>query len=200
MRRVVIGIGAIVAVGLVGYGFIGGYRSKGSGASQEVVRVQMDVAKVFSSWGALKGASTRIVVGTAGTQRYSLVHIGSGPGSDPWTSTEVHVEMTLQGSAQETVLVRQLGGPTSDGAVETVDQFPVLQPGQRYLLFLTPSEPFPGEFYPVGAFQGVFPISQNGRVNPFSPAATSIGVPVRDMPLTDVVNAIHGARALNVTP
>jgi hypothetical protein len=82
---------------------------------------------------------------------------------------------------------------------EVVSQFPSLQSGERYLLFLTPS-PFPGEFYPVGAFQGVFTVSADGLVNNVSQAASATGVSVHDVPLDQVQESIRTAPALDASP
>ncbi len=167
-----------------------------SGATTGTVsHLDISIAKTFKSWGELKGASALIVLGTAGAQQSQ-----TGDHGFPWTTTTIHLDRILRGSAptSQTLLVRQVGG-AAGGTVEVADEFPLLSPGTRYLLFLTLS-PIAGQWYPVGAFQGAFTVSTDGRVNSFVPGGTAGGINVHDQPLDKVIQAVLAAPALKVSP
>jgi len=151
----------------------------------------------FRSWGALKGASDLIVVGTAGAQRTT-----ADDHNIPWTATTVRIDRSLQGDIApgHSVDVRQTGGVTPDGTDIHIQDFPLLTPGTRYLLFLTPAVVVPAQFYPVGALCGVFTISPDDLVDSYNDAAADIGVAVRGIPLEPLTATIHATTALDVRP
>jgi hypothetical protein len=188
----------IVMTGLLLFAGMSIVAIRGQGEKQvdgrSTTALGISIAKTFKSWGELKGASTLIAFATAGTQQGEI-----GVQGFPWTTTSVHVEQVLRGSAQvgQTVLVRQVGG-TAGGRTDVADEFPLLSPGTRYLLFLTPS-PLSGQWYPVGAFQGVFTVSADGMVNSLV-GGTAGGMTVKDMALSEVVQAVQAAPAMNVSP
>jgi hypothetical protein len=131
-----------------------------------------------------------VVLSTAGSQQSEV-----NAHHFPWTTTDVTVDHLLigpPGQAPHSLLVRQLG--TSAASNETiVAGFPLFIPGQRYLLFLTPTAIIPNVYYPVGSYQGVFVVSKDDLVSSISPEAAQAGVPVSNAPLTEVVQAILGA-------
>ena len=196
--------GAVVAASLLGVaapGHFGGARQAAVARPAAVtgqmrMGMHLSIAKPFPSWGALKGAATFIVLGTAGAQQSTVDQHGQ-----PWTTTTVQVERSLaaKGTADATVRVRQLGGVTPNGTLAQSEDFPLLTVGGRYLLFLTPS-PLSGEYYPVGAPQGVFAVTADGHVNSFSAVAAQIGVPVSGATLDQIIQLIQAAPALDVTP
>ena len=151
----------------------------------------------FRSWGALKGASDLIVAGTAGAQRTT-----ADDHNIPWTATTVRIDRSLQGDIApgHSVDVRQTGGVTPDGTDIHIQDFPLLTPGTRYLLFLTPAVVVPDQFYPVGAPRGVFTISPDDMVDSYNVAAVEIGVAVRGIPLEQLTTTIHATTALDVRP
>ena len=79
-----------------------------------------------------------------------------------------------------------------------VEDFPVLSSGNRYILFLTAS-PIAGEFYPVGAPQGVFTVSAGNQVNSYVTGPLE-GIPVHDVPLDQVIQAVQSAPEVTVAP
>lgn len=154
-------------------------------------------ANSFTSWGELKGASTLIVLGTAGTHHAS----GGSATEAPWTTTPVHVERLLKGDSggTKTVLIRQLGGVGPDGSLWSSTDFPLLTPGQRYLLFLTPSL-LQDQYYPVGAPQGVFSVTLDGRVNSYSAVVARVGVSVQDAAVEPLIQEVRMAAEVTTAP
>ena len=155
----------------------------------------MSLANLYHSWGEIKGAATLVVIGDAGTGQISHpTFVGHQVATEEWTTTPITVDRTLLGTAPQTVSVLQMGRPsTSSNIVES--DFPILPSPGKYLLFLTPS-PIAGQWYPVGAPQGVFPITPDGKVN----AYTNAGIPVRGVSLEQVVAAEQSAVAIPSTP
>ena len=151
----------------------------------------------FRSWGALKGASSLIVVGMASAQRTT-----ADDHNIPWTATAVRIDRSLQGDIAPglSVDVLQTGGVTPDGTDIHIQDFPLLTPGIRYLLFLTPAIVVPDQFYPVGALRGVFTISPDGVVDSYNDAAADIGVAVKAIPLEQLTATVHATIALDVRP
>lgn len=151
----------------------------------------------FRSWGALKGASDLIVVGIASAQ-----HTTVDDHNLPSTATTIQIDHSMQGDIApgHSVDVRQTGGVTPDGTDIHLQDFPLLTPGTRYLLFLTPAGVVPAQFYPVGALCGVFTISPDDMVDSYNDAAAEIGVAVRGLPLAQLTATIHATQALDVRP
>jgi hypothetical protein len=152
--------------------------------------VDVSLVRSFDSWHELKAATLYVVLGTAGAQQ-SVVNTHHFP----WTTTDVTVDRTLigpQGQAPHSLLVRQRGSNAS-GNVTIVIGVPMLIPGQRYLLFLTPTVIIPDVYYPVGSYQGVFVISKDDLVSSISWEAAQAGVSVNNAPLAQIVQAILGA-------
>lgn len=153
------------------------------------------LAHWYRSWGELKGASTLVVLGDAGIgQLAHPVFAGDQRASEAWTTTPIAIEQTPLGTAPHTLSVLQSGRPSSGSSIVKSD-FPILHSPGRYLLFLTPS-PIAGQWYPVGAPQGVFPITPDGEVN----AYTDAGIAVRSVPLAQIVAAERSAVAIPSTP
>lgn len=153
----------------------------------------MSLAEEFTSWGQLKGASTLIVLATAGTQETQ-----ANAHRFPWTTTTFHIDRTLlnrEGAEIRTVLVRQLG-PAGANRILT-GGFPVFQPGAQYLLFLTPTTIIPDVYYPVGSFQGVFRVTEEGSVHSIS---AETGVVVHDAALDAIIEAVAAAPNEKVRP
>jgi len=188
---------AALVVGMVALVSVTGSRMLGAKPQHPIVMAQGSFAKIFTSWGELKGAATSIVIGTAGAQQTVVDSHGR-----PWTTTAVQVSQTLQGdtTTAQPLLVRQLGGVAGDGRDWQLDGFPLLTSGSRYLLFLTPTLVTPGQFYPVGGPMGTFKVDTDGHVNAYSPEVAQIGVSVPSAPLDQVIQALTAAPTVATTP
>ena len=114
----------------------------------------------------------------------------------------MRIDRSLQGDIApgHFVDVLQTGGVTPDGTDIYIQDFPLLTPGTRYLLFLTPAVVVPDQFYPVGALRGVFTISPDDMVDSYNDAAAEIGVAVRGTPLEQLTATIRATTALDVRP
>jgi len=99
--------------------------------------------------------------------------IVEGQASDSWsgwnpqhtliyTFTRFRVSRTLKGTADQTVLVKQLGG-NAGGYTQKVAGVRALQPGDSSVLFLRPSESRDGTLVIVGLMQGNFRIEREAR-------------------------------------
>lgn len=71
--------------------------------------------------------------------------------------------------------------------------YPLFEVGARYLLFLVPDDQHSGEYYTVGAYQGVFPISAGGSVRSLVQDSSSTAFIVHDTVLSAVLTAIASA-------
>lgn len=151
----------------------------------------------FSSWGALKGSSTLIVVGTAQAgQRTTLAPDGRGGLSPETLTTDFRVQRELLHGmeAGKTIRVCQWGGTRPDGVEVRVDGYPRLEPGSRYLLCLLPETPC-GHFT-TGVFQGAFTVSKDDLVNNISDMGAARGLVVHDIQLDAVIESIRAATAV----
>ncbi len=161
-----------------------------------MARIFIGLAESFDTFEALAASSTLVIVGIAGAQETVMEeHTWPGRVSVPppavdSTISDFSVERSLIGTAPATPRVIQPGGVGPDGTVWDVDHFPLFTPGDRYLLFLTHLDRpnfSPDLYAPVGCYQGVFTLDNQGLVNPL----WGFGVKVKDMPLEDVVAAIQ---------
>jgi hypothetical protein len=156
--------------------------------------MHMSQVKAFTSWGQLKGASSLVVLATAGTRELQVdAH------RFPWTTTTFQIDRTLidrEGTEVRTVLVRQLG-PVDAATTMITECFPLFRPGAQYLLFLTPTGIIPDVSYPVGSFQGVFAVTVDGYVTSIS---AEVGVVVHSVPLDTIMAAVAAARSEDVNP
>ena len=189
VRALVSGLALVAAIAVVGTSRITTNQPKVA-AAPKIEIDHVSLGHVYSNWSEIKGASTLVVIGTAGIPQPAHPHfVGHHMASEIWTQTPITVERTLLGSASQSLSILQSGQPSTAALVVESD-FPILTQGTRYLLFLTPS-PIPGQWYPVGAPQGVFPISGDAKVNMY----TDVGVPVHDLPLNQVIGTIQAAPA-----
>ncbi len=161
-----------------------------------MARIFIGLAESFDTFEALAASSSLVIVGTAGAQETVIEeHTRPGRISVPSptvdsTISDFSVERSLIGTAPATSRVIQPGGVGPDGTVWDVDHFPLFTPGDRYLLFLTHLDRpgfSPDLYAPVGCYQGVFTVDDQGLVNPLS----ALWIKVKDMPLEDVVAAIQ---------
>ena len=79
-----------------------------------------------------------------------------------YTFTRVRVSKTLKGSADETLLVKQLGG-SAEGYTQKVAGVHPMRTGDDAVLFLRPSEARDGTMVIVGLMQGNFRIEREAR-------------------------------------
>jgi len=197
MRRIIVMGSAAIVLGLAAITSGPGTALLGATnhTSPHMVHVDGSLADGFASWGKLKGASTLIVVGTAGAQQTTVNSYG-----EPWTATTVQVDRALKGAGTgpQTVLIRQIGGAASNG-VWNMEGFPLLTPGSRYLLFLTPS-PVSGQFYPVGGPQGAFPVSATGAASSYSEDAATVGMSLHGRAIDQVIQDIQDAPDMAARP
>jgi hypothetical protein len=187
----------VIALGVIGVIGTSAFQeaqsaNQASGKTQHIVTLDGSLAHTYKSLGELKGDSTLIVVGTVSNQQTAVGNHGI-----PYTNSTFLIERTVmsKSSPSQTILVRQMGGVTSDGTQWVVEGFPLLQTGSRYVLFLTPALS-PGEFYTVGAPQGVFTVSAGDTVSSF----TNIGVSVKDLPTDTFIQQIQSALATPTHP
>lgn len=178
----------ILALVLAGTVTVGAHKALlARSIAKPAVRIEVDhpsLSHVYSTWSELKAASTLVIIGTTGTPQPTHPQFeGHQVASETWTQTPISIERTLLGSAPQSLTILQMGQP-STSALDVESDFPILTSGVRYLLFLTPS-PIAGQWYPVGATQGVFPVTGDGKVNMYS----DVGIPVHDLPLDAVINA-----------
>jgi hypothetical protein len=150
-----------------------------------------------TSWGQLKGLSSLVVIGVTEVPQPANPQFQEHPlFKEDWTQTPVHIQQVLVstgGAVPPTVSVLQAGKPSTPDAPVTSD-FPILSEGARYILFLTPS-PIPGQWYPVGAPQGVFTITADGHVNTY----TGQGLQIHNATLDQVIAAIQAAKPKTAT-
>lgn len=148
----------------------------------------------YNSFGELKGGSTLIVSGSVRTQRNILGNQGV-----PSTLSQVEVQQVLwsKDRVPQTLEVRQMGGVGADGTQWVEDEFPLLASGHQYILFLTPALSA-GEFYPVGAYQGVFVMNPDGTVDSVTRGPQRVGVQVHGMPLAQFVSSVQAAPLIPV--
>ncbi len=155
--------------------------------------MDLQLAHNFTSWGQLKGAATFVVVGTAGQQGSSTDRNGF-----PWTTTTVHVDRIVAdpgGLVAQDVTVRQMGSATL-----TIENFPLLQPGSRYLLFLTPTVVTTDQYYPIGAYQGVFTVAPDDTVRSLTSGPGTGGLQMQGSSLDRVIAEIQAAPPEDVSP
>ena len=185
--------GTILVIGIVVLASIVFHIQTSTNLSQtttpRVMRIQASLAHNFTSLGELKGASTLIVVGTMITQKTEIGNHGT-----PWTLSTLSIERTLMGKSAvgQTVVVKQMGGRTSDGTQWIMDGFPLLKIGTRYVLFLTPSLTL-NVFYTVGAPQGVFLTNTNGEVDSLAGPNIPTGVAVQHVALATFIQNVQSA-------
>ena len=143
----------------------------------------------YTSLGEMKGASTLIVLGTVTGQTMVI-----GSHGVPSTLSTLVIERTLKHTSAtvQTVVIKQLGGVTPDGSRWIVENFPSLTIGTRYVLFLTPSLN-PGVFYPVGAPEGIYPVSTGGAVNSFTTEAAHMGIAIQNVALDLFLQHVQAA-------
>jgi hypothetical protein len=79
-----------------------------------------------------------------------------------YTFTRVRVAKTLKGSADSTVMVKQLGG-SAGGYTQKVAGVHPMRTGDTSMLFLRPSEAHDGTMVIVGLMQGNFHIEKESR-------------------------------------
>jgi hypothetical protein len=125
-----------------------------------------------------------------------------------WTFTTFDVKEVWKGSAGEQVLVRLLGGRTTE-VTSTVSGVPRFRAGEEVVLFLEPTKQ--GNFSVTSWMQGTFRIVRDARTGEehvrqdtslfpvFSPATRSFAPSgIRDMPLPELRAQVAGAlRAQN---
>lgn len=99
-----------------------------------------------------------------------------------YTFTRVRVSKTLKGRADETVLVKQLGG-SANGYTQKVAGVHPIQAGDEAVLFLRPSEARDGTMVIVGLMQGNFRIER----------ASASGAATVNNGVTDVHQSTSGA-------
>lgn len=142
----------------------------------------------YRSLGELKAASSVVVLGSVGFQSVQTV------GHDVYTISVVHVDRLIwsKGTPSNSVAIRQFGGTNSAGVTYEMDGFPVLLQSARYVFFLTPAQE-PGEYYPVGMFQGIFSVDGNGVVSSYSSDSPSIGVNLHNIALDSFDQMVKSA-------
>ncbi len=186
IMSILILVGVVVIAGIVALRPTPVVRSNvPANTPSHVVKIDITLAHTYTSLKELKKDSTLIVLGNVQTQQTFI-----GAHGVPYTISTFNVERTVMSKStpSQTVHVRQAGGVTPDGTKWYSEEFPLLQIGSRYILFLTPS-PDPAVLYPVGAPQGVFTVSASNAVNSFS----EVGVLVNNVAFDTFVKDIQSA-------
>lgn len=138
-------------VGVAGFMLIGGFSLALSGCSspEETSHVSATRTKVYTSIAELDGDSALVVVGTPREQE---VVQDVEPDMD-FTLSTFEVRSAQKGTSPAEIVVRQTGSVEQGAPAE------ILQVGQQYLLYLTPSG-LPGEqagqFYVTGLNAGIY--------------------------------------------
>ena len=107
----------------------------------------------------------------------------------PYTDFTFAVAAIIKGNVTAgDITIRQTGGTMADGAIEVVEDDPVLEVGDQDVLFLRQFSP--GHFFVMGGPAGRFPIS-NGRTVSTMPGTSIVTPPPAD--LTQFIAAVKGS-------
>jgi hypothetical protein len=154
-------------------------------------RFEVVIYPDITSWGQLKGLSSLVVIGVTGDPQPASPQFQGHPlFKEDWVQTPVHIHRVLVNTGRAVppmVSILQMGKASTPNA-PVISNFPILSAGTRYLLFLTPS-PISGQWYPVGAPQGVFSVAADGRVNMY----TGKGLQIHNAALDQVITKIQAA-------
>jgi hypothetical protein len=127
--------------------------------------------------------------------------IVEGQGADSWstwnpqhtliyTFTRVRISKTLKGSADSTILIKQLGG-SAGGYTQKVAGVHPMRSGDASVLFLRPSEAHDGTMVIVGLMQGNFHIEKEPQTGA---AVVNNGAGDVHQSSSSGVTAYHGAK------
>ena len=182
---------SVLVFGLGATALIYAHSHSAATGPRPVQRYEASIYPNITSWGQLKGLSSLVVIGVTGAPQPADPQFqGHHLFKEDWTQTPVGIERVLVntgGAVPPTVSILQMGKPSTPDA-PVISDFPILSAGTRYLLFLTPS-PIPGQWYPVGAPQGVFTIAASGLANMYSDQ----GIQIHDAVLDQIVATIQAA-------
>jgi len=146
----------------------------------------MSLARAYQNWTELVVDAALVVVGRAGTELQEIGRYGV-----PETITTFDVEtlvLARDGEVHQPVCVQQTGPIPPNMWVE--DTWPLPVGGERYLLFLTPALRT-GLHFPVGAYQGVYHVTRDDRVQTVMPEVPSLNELTRGAELDTVLAAIR---------
>ena len=191
ISRVIVSIVVVLGI-VIGFSIAAcGTRSTASSkespqkSQSRIMLGEASLAHVYHSLSEMKKSSTIIVLGTVSAQSVVV-----GLHGVPDTLSTIQVERVLMNALAnpKTILVRQTGGVAPNGTQWVLQDFPLLQISSRYILFLTTGQN-PGEFYPVGAPQGVFVVGSNNQVN----SLTREGLSVTNAPFNTFLQEVESA-------
>jgi hypothetical protein len=146
----------------------------------------MSLAKAYRTWNEIVVDSAMVVVGVVRTQYQEMGRHGV-----PETITTFEVETLVlerDGKGRQAVRVQQSGPIPPNMWVE--DIWPLAVGGERYLLFLTPALQT-GLHFPVGAYQGVYHVTSDDRVETVMPEIPSLRQLTKGARLENVLLAIR---------
>lgn len=127
-------------------------------------KLHLSYHKTYTSFNELKEEAAFILLGHV-TQQWVTY---SGPPEQtprvPWTHSRIHIEQSMKGALAVggQLEVRQLGGPATNGAMMMAEEYPLLLPARRYILFLNENR----FLIPP---QGVYVIDEHNEVNSLTP-------------------------------
>lgn len=164
-------------------------QSSATPATPRVVKIEASLAHEYRSIAALKRDSALVIRVVVLSQKTIITNQ-----HQVWTISTVSVERVLVGNtAVKTLLgIKQLGG-TANGIQYALDEFPLLNIGAHYWLFLTPGEDS-GVFYPVGAYQGVFTIDTHNTVSALTSMSGGAGVQIYHLAEEQFIQDTQAAR------
>lgn len=160
------------------------------------VRFSASWAMSYDSVGSIAEAADVIVVGTVtGVDGVTedRRQAGAVDASLVFTDFRIRVDETLKGSTAGTLLVHQTGGISGDTIVEIEDD-PLLQAGEQYVLFLLNGSG--GTFMVAGGPDGRL-VVDDGRTSSLSARFAGRGINdlgLDNVPLSEVRDAIAAAR------
>jgi hypothetical protein len=145
---------------------------------------------------SLVAAMPVIVLGTARSVTFSgeVLPAASPPRPSVWASVAIAVERALNGEVEDTLIVRQYGGPipgsdcTQPVLLNPENQFLIL-PGDRVVLFLFPDRTMPGT-WTAAPWTGVCR-SEGGRIRPMSAMSPPWAGQSEDAFLASVLKLVH---------
>lgn len=159
------------------------------------VRISASWAMSYDSVGSIAEAADVIVVGTVtGIDSVTDDRRQAGAVDAPlvFTDFRIRVDETLKGSTAGTLLVHQTGGISGDAIVEIEDD-PLLQAGEQYVLFLLNGPG--GTFMVAGGPDGRL-VVDDGRTSSLSARFAERGINdlgLDGVPLREVRDAIAAA-------
>lgn len=177
-----------IAILLAAVGLAAGLAGCSTSAPEPVVQLHASWANAYPTVAAMVKNSDAIVSGTVGAASPTVVQ-----DNVPYTDFAFHVTTWIKSNDGQpsNISIHQTGG-TADGAMQIVDDDPLLVTGTAYVLFL--HEYAPGNYFIVGGPTGRLNVSSTGQLTVFKGSIIAkTDVPVDVSSFTTRVAAIQAA-------